>query len=417
VFATGAIGERASFVSEAAPSVLLGVAGGIAAYKSAALTSLMRDRGWQVTVAMTPSSQKFVTPETFAAASGQPVLCESFPDDPADLEATYPHLYPATKVDACVLAPATANLIAKAAHGIGDEVVSTALLSLPRTAHRVFCPAMNVEMWDQEVVQRNVATLGALGWRQVGPDSGHLACGVTGAGRMSEPEAIVDVVAGLLAADGRLAGKRVLMTSGPTVEHIDPVRFLSNHSSGRMGKVIAEAAAAAGATVDFVTGPVHASCLPRHPGIRLHNVVSAHDMLEASRAFFPEADAAIFVAAVADYMPAAPMPHKAPKKLTGLSIPLVPNHDIAKELCTHKRPEQHCIGFALETQNGVDNAKGKISRKKFDAIVLNGVSSFGGDAGHFTWIEADGEPEVWGDLQKVDCAGKIVSHLVEMLGE
>ena len=395
-------------------TLLLGVSGGIAAYKSAALASLLRKEGWNVTVSMTTSAIDFVTPLTFAAVSGQAVQTDaSARSDSEVLEDAYPHLYPATRAVACILAPATANLIAKAANGIADDLLTTSLLSLPSSCIKLFCPAMNVEMWRQPVVQQNVAKLEALGWQRIGPDSGPLACGAIGEGRMAEPNAIAGALRDAHSGTDALNGRRILITSGPTVEHIDPVRFISNHSSGRMGKALAEAAAASGAQVDFVTGPVAQANLPHHPNVTVRNVVSAHEMLEAARDAFADADAAIFVAAVADYTPGAPMPHKEPKKLTGLSIPLVPNHDIAKELCAIKRSEQRCIGFALETHDGVKRAQGKLQRKRFDAIVLNGVSSFGGDSGHFTWIAGAADPAIWGDLTKSTCAKRIIEHVAD----
>ena len=249
--------ESSQLLSTTPRTVLVGVTGGVAAYKAVEIVSALRKEGHEVTVAMTEAAQRFVTPLTFAAVSGRPVLTHPVPQDDADtVEETYPHLYPATRADVFVVVPCTANTLAKLAHGMGDDIVSCSALSLPATCARMVCPAMNLEMWNQPVVQENLDTLERRGWVRIGPEAGHLACGMSGPGRLARPRDILQVVRQHLSGFPALDGRRVLILSGPTREHIDPIRFIGNPSSGKMGRALAEAAAAAGAEVDFVTGLV-----------------------------------------------------------------------------------------------------------------------------------------------------------------
>lgn len=399
-------------------TVLLGIGGGVAAYKAVAVASSLHQAGFAVSVAMTPAAQKFVTPLTFLAVTNRAVLTSIFPDNDADNRAEiYPHLYPATTATICILLPATADLIAKIAHGMGDDIVSASVLSLPTSCRRYFCPAMNVEMWNQPVVQGNVARLGALGWQRIGPDSGYLACGAVGAGRMAEPEAIVAMVMEYSQHCHRLAGKRILVLSGPTIEHLDPVRFISNHSSGKMGRAIAMAAVQAGAQVDFVTGPVSPDHLPHDAKITITTVTSATDMLAAAEAVFSHADATVFVAAVADYTPADPKSTKEPKTAKGLRLFLMPTPDIAARLGAKKKSGQICIGFAVETAAGADKrAQEKLRQKSLDAIVLNSADAFGADNAEFRFLAAKAKRwEPWGKIDKSECGRRIVDKIAELI--
>jgi phosphopantothenoylcysteine decarboxylase/phosphopantothenate--cysteine ligase len=396
-------------------TVLLGICGGIAAYKAVDVASRLRKAGYAVHVAMSDAAQQFVTPLTFGAVSGHPVLSRLFPGDAAAGDAAYPHLYPATRADAFVLLPATADMMAKLAAGLGNDIVSTCALSLPATCKRFFCPAMNVEMWRQPVVQDNVRALEARGWTRIGPDAGALACGMEGEGRMSEPAHIVEHVQAALEAPRTLAGRRVLILSGPTREHFDPVRFIGNPSSGKMGRALAEAAVEAGAAVDFITGPVPEENLPRARELTLHRVTSADDMLNAARPLYARADLVVYAAAVADYRPKQFSAEKMPKKTGPLTLGLEPTPDVAATLNANKRPGQRAIGFALQTHDGHAKAAEKMARKHFDGIVLNALDALGGDSGGYTWIEPGAAPQDWGTLPKPACARRILARAAELL--
>lgn len=394
---------------------LLGICGGVAAYKAVEVASRLRKSGWTVQVAMTEAARKFVTPLTFAAVSGQPVLDELFPEPPSQAgDAAFPHLYPATRADVCVILPATANMIAQVACGLGRDVVSTSALSLPPACRRIFCPAMNVEMWRQPIVQENVAKLERMGWTRVGPNAGTLACGMEGEGRMAEPAEIVALIESAGAGAPELAGKKILIISGPTREHFDPVRYIGNPSTGKMGQALAEEAARAGAAVDFVTGPVANENLPRVPGLSIRRVVSADDMLKESSALYGAADIVIYAAAVADYKPAEYHDKKLPKKDGDLSLRLVATPDVAATLNAKKRKGQVSIGFALQTHDGLEKAAAKLKKKNLDGIVLNSMDALGGDSGTYTFLSSsNGKPpktSEWGKLSKRDCARKILAE-------
>ncbi len=397
-------------------TVLAAICGGVAAYKAVEVVSRLRKAGAEVHVAMSEAAQEFVTPLTFGAVSGQPVLTTLFPrDSQAAGDARYPHLYPATRAGLFVVMPATADIIAKLAQGIGDDLVSTCALSLPATCARVFCPSMNVEMWHQPVVQGNVRALEERGWLRVGPDAGLLACGAEGAGRMCEPAEIADVLLGLRDRARRLAGRRVLILSGPTREHFDPVRFIGNPSSGKMGKALAEAALAEGAEVDFVTGPVADEQMPRGPHLRTHRVISAEDMLKAAQAVYGEADVVVYAAAVADYRPAGSHDRKLPKQESGLVLQLESTPDVAATLNQARRAGQVTIGFALQTGDGIARASEKLARKGLDGIVLNGLDALGGETGEYTYV-SPAATEGWGKLAKRACARRILDEAVRLLG-
>lgn len=392
------------------PTVLLGICGGVAAYKAVEVASRLRKTGHDVHVAMSAAAQQFVTPLTFAAVSGNAVLTEQFPDARKNSgDALYPHLYPSTRAGLFVLLPATADIMAKIAHGIGDNVVSTAALSLPASCRKVFCPSMNVEMWHQPVVQENVRLLESRGWIRIGPATGELACGMTGEGRMVEPDEIVAKLFG--DQSGPLAKKKILIVSGPTREHLDPIRFIGNPSSGKMGRALAEEAAAQGAEVAFVSGPVAETNLPAGPNIEIHRVTSADEMLAAAQKAYLNADIVLYAAAVADYKPAEFQTKKLPKKEGAPNLKLIATPDIAATLNRKKRIGQVSIGFALETDDGEAKARVKLKKKNLDGIVLNALDAMGGEDGAYRFLSARGNEgfEPWGRISKRDCAKKILA--------
>jgi phosphopantothenoylcysteine decarboxylase/phosphopantothenate--cysteine ligase len=394
-------------------TALLGICGGVAAYKAVEVASRLRRAGWDVYVAMSDAAQRFVAPLTFAAVTGNPVLDSLFPEPGTQQgDRLYPHLFPATTADAFVLLPATADMIARIAHGLGSDIVSTSALSLPASCRRYVCPAMNVEMWNQPVVRANIAALESMGWTRIGPSAGALACGMEGEGRMTEPVEIAELVT--VASDSLvpLAGRTVLVISGPTREHLDPVRFIGNPSTGKMGKAVAESAAGAGAKVEFVTGPVADDQLPRGPGIRVHRVTSAAEMLDAARRHYPEAEVVVYAAAVADYRPARRLDRKMPKQAGRHVLELEATPDIAATLNAGKRKGQVAIGFALQTHDGAKNARAKLSSKNFDGIVLNDLDALAGETGTYTWLAAPGRKparaEPWGTITKRACARRLL---------
>lgn len=395
--------------------ILLGICGGIAAYKAVEVAGSLHKLGHDVHVAMTDAAQRFVVPRTFALASGNSVLDKLFPPDEATGEDAFPHLYPATRADAFVVLPATANTLGKIAQGRGDDVVSTSALSLPEHCIRIFCPAMNVEMWQQDSVRESVRVLENRGWIRIGPDSGLLACGMTGEGRLSEPEEIVKRITELLSAQQQLTGKRVLILSGPTREHLDPVRYISNPSSGKMGRALAQAAAAAGAEVTFVSGPVAEGNLPRGNSITILPVISAAEMLAEAKRHYEAADIIVYAAAVSDYRPSAYHDKKLPKENEALSLPLEPTPDIAATLNANKRTDQIAIGFALQTHDGPAKALEKLKRKRFDGIILNALDALGGERGSYSWIGPTAPPADWGTLTKPACAQRILGQAIKLL--
>jgi phosphopantothenoylcysteine decarboxylase/phosphopantothenate--cysteine ligase len=355
--------------------ILLVVAGGIAAYKSLELVRRLREQGASVRAVLTKAGAEFVTPLSLAALTGDKVYGELF--DLTD-EAEMGHIQLSRDADLLVVAPATADIMAKLATGRADDLASTALLATDKPV--LMAPAMNVRMWEHPATRENLATLRRRGTRFVGPDEGDMACGEYGYGRMAEPGEILEAIAAHLRAAVRLAGRRALVTSGPTFEPLDPVRFLGNRSSGKQGHAIAEALAAAGAETTLVTGPV---ALPDPAGVRTVHVETAEQMLAACRDALP-ADVAVCAAAVADWRPASMADQKL-KKGAGAApeVELVPNPDILAEL---SRPGPHrpalVVGFAAETERVVEHARAKLAKKGCDWILANDVSpatgTFGG---------------------------------------
>ena len=353
--------------------IALGVCGGIAAYKAAELVRLLQDHGIRVQVIMTASAQEFVRPLTFAALSGEKVITSMFAGDAGaepNIDSAIEHIAVAQSIDALVVAPATADVLAKFAQGVANDFLTT--LYLATTAPVVVAPAMNVNMWDHPATQQNLEILRQRGVRIVEPASGYLACGMTGPGRLAENAAIVAATLEALGAAQDLSGETVLITAGPTREKIDPVRYLTNRSSGRMGYALAEAALRRGARVILISGP---TALKPPSAAEITWVESASQMLEAVLRFLPEASIVIKTAAVADYTVSSPADEKL-KRTGRMTLDLQPTADILAEVA-RLRTSQVVIGFAAETQNVIENAKKKLAAKSLDAIVVNDVSKPG----------------------------------------
>ncbi|MGA8761886.1 MAG: bifunctional phosphopantothenoylcysteine decarboxylase/phosphopantothenate--cysteine ligase CoaBC [Candidatus Sulfotelmatobacter sp.] len=353
--------------------VALGVTGGIAAYKSAEIVRLLQDRGIRVQVIMTRAAQEFVRPLTFAALSGEKVITGMFSpgeEHEPNIESAIEHIAVAQAIDALVVVPATADVLAHFAQGIASDFLTT--LYLATTAPVVVAPAMNVNMWDHAATQANLGILRGRGVKIVEPDSGYLACGMTGPGRLAENEAIVAAVLEALGASQDLAGETALITAGPTREKIDPVRYLTNRSSGRMGYAVAEAALRRGARVLLISGPT--SLTP--PGAaEVTRVETAEQMRQAVLNLFPQATVVIKTAAVSDYRPKAAAGQKIKGK-GAMTLELEATPDILKEVSLRK-DAQIVVGFAAETENVLENARQKLAAKHLDAIVVNDVSREG----------------------------------------
>ncbi len=361
--------------------VALGVCGGIAAYKAAEIVRLLQDRGIRVQVVMTEAAQEFIRPLTFAALSGEKVITGMFAADDAvsnDASAVedsaIEHISVAQSIDALLVAPATADVIAKFAQGIANDFLTT--LHLATKAPVIVAPAMNVNMWNHPATQSNLEILKARGVKIVDPDSGYLACGMTGSGRLAENETIVAAVMEALGISQDLSGETVLISAGPTRERIDPVRYLTNRSSGRMGYALAEAALRRGARVLLVTGP---TSLTPPAAAEVTRVESAEEMHEAVMKLLPEATVAIMTAAVSDYRPNQIAPQKL-KRGGGMTLELHPTADILKDVSkqiSKQSKSQIIIGFAAETENVLENARNKLIAKSLDAVVVNDVSHEG----------------------------------------
>jgi phosphopantothenoylcysteine decarboxylase/phosphopantothenate--cysteine ligase len=356
--------------------IALGVSGGIAAYKAAEIVRLLQDRGIRVQVVMTAAAQEFVRPLTFAALSGEKVSTGMFgsgsgsEDAQANVESAIEHIAIAQTIDALLVAPATADVLARFAQGIANDFLST--LYLATAAPVIVAPAMNVNMWNHAATQANLEILRKRGVRIVEPGSGYLACGMTGAGRLAENETIVAAVMEALGAAQDLAGETVLVTAGPTREKIDPVRYLTNRSSGRMGYAVAEAALRRGARVLLVSGP---TAIAAPGGAELTRVETAEEMLAAVLKLLPESTVLIKTAAVADFRPKAAAGQKI-KRTSEMTLELEPTADILAEVARRKT-SQVVVGFAAETENVLENARKKLASKSLDAIVVNDVSREG----------------------------------------
>ena len=392
--------------------VALGVTGGIAAYKAAEIVRLLQDRDIRVQVIMTQAAQEFVRPLTFAALSGEKVITSMFDagnDDP-NIDSAIEHIAVAQSIDALVVAPATSDILAKFAQGIANDFLST--LYLATTAPVVVAPAMNVNMWNHPATQANLEILRTRGVKIVDPDSGYLACGMTGAGRLAANEAIVAAVMQALGSSQDLAGETVLITAGPTREKIDPVRYITNRSSGRMGYALAEAALRRGAHVLLISGPTNIIA----PGAAVFTrVETAEQMREAVLKQLPQATIVIKTAAVSDYRPKSVATQKI-KRSGPTSLELEPTADILAELAS-KKTNQIIVGFAAETQDALENACKKLSRKSLDAIVVNDVSregvGFDSDRNAVHIITHDEVVEV-PETTKWDVAQRVLDQVVKL---
>ena len=392
--------------------VALGVSGGIAAYKAAEIMRLLQDRGIRVQVIMTRAAQEFVKPLTFAALSGEKVITDMFSggDEQPNIDSAVEHIAVAQSIDALVVAPATADVLGKFAQGLATDFLTT--LYLATTAPVVVAPAMNVNMWNHEATQANIATLKRQGVRVVEPDSGYLACGMTGPGRLAANESIVAAVMEALGASQELAGETVLITAGPTREKIDPVRYLTNRSSGRMGYALAEAALRRGARVLLVSGP---TSINPPGGAELIRVETAEEMWKAVMNLLPESTIVIKTAAVSDYKAKLEAAQKI-KRTGPLTLELEATVDILGEIVRQKE-SQLVIGFAAETQNALENARTKLAKKSLDAIVVNDVSregiGFDSERNAVTIITHDEVVEV-PETTKWEVAQRVLDHIIKL---
>ena len=401
----------------AAMRITLGVTGGIAAYKSAELVRRLQDEGHSIQVVMTRAAREFITPLTFAALSGQRVITDLFSNQPGgegSLDSAIDHIAVAQRTDLLLVAPATADILAKFARGVADDFLST--LYLANTAPVVVAPAMNVNMWQHAATQENVAMLRKRGVHIVEPSEGYLACGMTGSGRLAEQEEILKTVREALQAEQDLAGETVLVTAGPTCEDIDPVRFLTNRSSGKMGYAVAAAAAKRGAKVLLVSGP---TSLETPQGVERVDVRSAQQMQHAVQARFVGCTIAIFSAAVADYRPAEKADQKIKRGQDSLTLQLEPNVDILASVAREKG-DRLVVGFAAETENVAENARKKLSQKNADLIVANDVSAEGAgfdlDTNIVTLFSRDGRDLPLPRLSKPEVAQRILDEVLRLRG-
>ena len=373
-------------------TVLLGVTGGIACYKSANLASALVKQGANVQVLMTKNATEFIGPHTFESLTGNRVSVDTFD---RNYQFQVEHIALADQADLVLVAPATANVLAKLAHGLADDMLTTTILAC--NCPKIAAPAMNTKMYENPVTQDNLDILRKYGWEIVEPASGRLACGAVGKGKMPEPEDLLETVLHAISHEKDMTGLKVLVTAGPTREALDPVRYLTNHSTGKMGYAIAKAAAARGAQVTLVSGPVN---LKKPPYMEVVDIVSAQDMFDAVTSRAPDQDIIIKAAAVADYRPATVAEDKIKKSGTAadLSLPLARTSDILAWLGEHRAPGQFLCGFSMETRDMVDNSRKKLEKKHIDLIAANNLkqagAGFGVDTNLLTLIAADGAKEL-----------------------
>lgn len=395
--------------------IILGISGGIAAYKAVSLLRLFVKAGADVQVVITPAGKEFITPVTLSALSGHPVISEFFT---ANTGSWNSHVDLGLWADAVVIAPATASTIAKMANGVADNMLITTYLSAK--APVFVAPAMDLDMFAHPSTQRNLDWLRSYGNHIIEPASGELASHLIGKGRMEEPEQIFKVVADFLTRRKDMEGKKVMITAGPTYEKIDPVRFIGNYSSGKMGYALAEECAERGAEVVLISGPV--SIKAHHPSIKVVSVESAQQMHDAALSAFADSDAAIMCAAVADYAPVVVAEKKIKREKDDIPvIELKKNPDIAAALGKIKKPGQMLVGFALETDNEMANAQSKLERKNLDMIVLNSLvdkqAGFGVDTNKVTIIEKDGKVHSYEVKPKKEVAADIVDLITAKQNE
>jgi phosphopantothenoylcysteine decarboxylase/phosphopantothenate--cysteine ligase len=397
--------------------ITLGVTGGVAAYKAAELVRRLQQEGFSVQVVMTHGAREFVTPLTFAALSGQKVITDLFAEasgGEANLDSAIEHIAVAQRTDLLVVAPATADILAKFARGIADDFLTT--LYLATTAPVVLAPAMNVNMWNHAATQQNVEILRARGAKVVSPDEGYLACGMTGPGRLAGQEEIIGAVREALHAQRDLEGEVVLVTAGPTCEDLDPVRYLTNRSSGKMGYAVAEAAARRGAKVMLVSGP---TSLEAPAGVERVSVRTAEEMHRAVTGRFAECTIAILAAAVADYRPTEKQPQKIKRNKASLTVQLEQTKDILAEVAKVKG-ERLVVGFAAETEHVAENARKKLTAKNADLIVANDVTTEGAgfdlDTNVITLFARDGRDLPLPRMTKTEAAQRILDEVVRLRG-
>jgi len=395
--------------------ITLGVTGGVAAYKAAELARRLQQEGFSVQVVMTRSAREFITPLTFAALTGQKVITELFAADsggPPNLDSAIEHIAVAQRTDLLLVAPATAETLAKFARGLADDFLST--LYLAATAPVVVAPAMNVNMWQHAATQENVAMLRARGVRIVEPGEGYLACGMTGAGRLAEIDEILAAVREALQLKHDLEGETLLVTAGPTCEDLDPVRYLTNRSSGKMGYAVAEAAARRGARVILISGP---TALAAPEGVERVGVRTAEEMHRAVLEKFPACTAAVFAAAVADYRPAEKLAQKMKRGKAPLMISLEPTPDILADVARQKGARV-LVGFAAETEHLAENARKKLAAKNADLIVANDVSApgagFDQETNIVTLYARDERESALPQMSKFEVAQRILDEVLRL---
>ena len=394
--------------------VALGVCGGVAAYKAAELVRRLQQEGIDVQVVMTGSAQEFVTPLTFAALTGQKVITEMFGAESAgaNVESAIEHIAVAQRIDLLVVAPATANVIAKMARGVADDFLTT--LYLATTAPVVVAPAMNVNMWEHAATQENIDALRARGVHVVPPEEGYLACGITGAGRLAGVEAIAKAVCSLLGIEHDLENETVVVTAGPTCEDLDPVRYLTNRSSGKMGYALAEAAVRRGARVVLISGPTR---LDPPQGVEFVSVRSTEQMHTAVAGHLARATAVIMAAAVADYRPVTPETKKMKRGDGRITLELEATPDILAGIARDKGG-RIVVGFAAETDHLAEHARAKLESKHADLIVANDVTADGAGFDHDTNIitlySRDGGETAFPRMPKIDAAHKILDRVLEL---
>ena len=388
--------------------IVLGVTGSIAAYKIASLASMLVKKQADVTVIMTKNATNFINPITFESLTGNRCLVDTFD---RNFEFQVEHVSLAKQTDVFLVAPASANVIAKAAHGIADDMLTTTLLAC--RCPKIFAPAMNTRMYENPIVQDNISILKDYGMEVVTPASGYLACGDTGEGKMPEPEALFEAVLRALTPKD-FAGKKVLVTAGPTQEKLDPVRYISNHSTGKMGYAIAAAAVRRGADVTLVSGKVG---LTPPAGVRVVPVVSAADMAQAVKAAASEQDIIIKAAAVADYRPRVTADEKLKKQDDDLSVELERTEDILAWLGAYRREGQILCGFSMETEHLLENSRAKLEKKKIDMMVANNLrqegAGFGTDTNVVTLLTKEGTEEL-PLLSKEEVADRLLDRLLTL---
>lgn len=393
-------------------TVLLGVTGSIAAYKIAYLASALKKLHAEVHVLMTKNATNFITPITFESLTGTKCLVDTFD---RNFQFQVEHVSIAKKADVVMIAPASANVIGKLAHGIADDMLTTTIIACK--CKKFISPAMNTNMFENPILQDNLKTLEHYGYEVIQPASGYLACGDTGAGKMPEPETLLSYILREIAKEKDLEGKKVLVTAGPTQESIDPVRYITNHSSGKMGYALAKAAMLRGADVTLVSGPC--SITPP-PFVKVVLVVTAKDMFDAVTSVSAEQDIIIKAAAVADYRPKQVFDEKVKKQEKEMSIELEKTDDILKYLGEHRTPQQFLCGFSMETQNMIGNSRAKLGKKHLDMVAANNLkvagAGFQGDTNVLTLITQDEDVSLQ-LMSKEDAANVILDKILSVMKE